>query len=101
MQLRKRRRIRSGGRDVHAGKSIWRRWCCGCGLLLGSLGLKGVHLCDQVADVPARGLMLITRLMSLVGELTLCTMEFSADSTRGLAKGVAGREWRELVIRVG
>ncbi len=98
--LRKRGWIISGGRDVHAGRSSWRGWCWGCGLLLDSLGLKGVHFCDQVADVPARGLMPITRLLSLVGELTLGTMEFSANSARGLAKGVARREERELVIRV-
>ncbi len=72
----------------------------GCGLLLASLGLEGVHLCNQVADVPARSLMPITRLSFLVGDLTLCTMEFSANSARGLAKGVARRDGRELVITV-
>ncbi len=100
MLLRRRGWILRGGRDVHVSRSNRRRWCWCCGLLLCSLGLKGVHLCDQVADVPTRGLMLITRLLSLIGELTLCTMEFSANSATRLAKGVARREGRELVIRV-
>ena len=85
---------------MRAGGNSWRGWCWRRGLLLCSLGLEGVHLCDQVADVPARGLMVVTRLLSLIGELMLCTMRFSSDSARGLAKGVARREGRELVIRV-
>ncbi len=100
MLLKRRRRIFSGNQDVHAGRGSWRGWCWGCGQLLASLGLEGVHLCNQVADVPARSLMPIARLLSLVGDLVLCTMEFSANSARGPAKGVVRRDWRELGIRI-
>ena len=100
MMLRRGRRIFRGNHDVHAGRRSWGGWCWGCGRLLASLGLKGVHLCNQVADVHARSLMPITRLSFLGGDLSLCTMEFSANSARRLARGAARREGRELVIRV-
>ncbi len=44
--------------------------------------------------------MLIKRLSRLVGGLLRYTVEFSANSARGLAKGVAKRDGRKLGIRV-
>ncbi len=69
-------------------------------MLLAPLGLDGVHLCNQLLDVVARSLVHIERLSCLVGGLLRCTMKFSANSARGLTKGMARRDRRELGIRV-
>ena len=89
--------LRGGRRQAFNGCRN-RRWHRG--LILCSLGLEGVHLRDQVADVSTRRLMVVTCLSPLIGKLMLCTMKFSTDSARGLAKGVARRKGGKLVIGV-
>ncbi len=100
MMLRRGGLIFRCNHNVSVGSGSWggRRW--DCGQLLASLGLEGIHLRNQVADVPARSLMRIAALSSLVSDMLLCTTKFSANSARGLAKGVARREGRKLGIRV-
>ena len=70
------------------------------GLILYSLGLEGVHLRDQVADVSTPRLLVVAGLSPLMGQLALGVMEHSSDSAGRVAKRVAKRYGGQLVIRI-
>ena len=82
-----------------SGGGISRR-CWVSRLSLGPLGLKRVHLRVQLTDVPPRCLVVKMAFSPLVGQLMLSVVARSTDSAGWLAKGMARRDGRKLLLRV-
>ena len=76
------------------------RRCWVIRLFLSPLGLESVHLRGQLADVPPRCLVVEVAFAPLVGQLKLSVVARSTDPAGWLAKGMARRYGRELLLRV-
>ena len=76
------------------------RGCWVSRLSLGPLGLKRVHLRVQLTDVPPRCLVIKMAFSPLVGQLKRSMVGRSTDPAGRLAKGVARRDGRKLLIGV-
>jgi hypothetical protein len=69
-------------------------------LSLSPLGLERVHLRGQLADVPPRRLIIEVAFAPLVGQLKLSVVARSTDPAGRLAKGMARRDGRKLLLGV-
>ena len=69
-------------------------------LFLSLLGFESVHLRGQLTDVPSRRLVGKAAFPPLVGQLKLGVVVHSTDPAGRLAKGVARRDGRQLLIGV-
>ena len=77
--------------------------CQGCWirrLFPSPLGLEGIHLRGQLADVSPGRLVVVAAFSPLIGQLTLGVVGHSTDPAGRLAKGVARRDGRQLLIGV-
>ena len=76
------------------------QWCWVSRLFLSPLGLESVHLRVQLADVPSGCLVMKVAFAPLVGQLKLSVVARSTDPAGRLAKGMARRDGRKLLLRV-
>ena len=76
------------------------RGCWSCRLFTSPLGLKSIHLCSQLADVSSGGLVVVAGFSPLIGQLKLGVVGHSTDPAGRLAKGVARRDRRQLLIGI-
>ena len=77
--------------------------CQGCWiskLFLSPLGLESIHLRGQLADVSSGRLVVVAAFSPPMGQLTLSVVGHSTDPAGRLAKGVARRDGRQLLIGV-
>ena len=69
-------------------------------LFFSPLGFESVHLRGELANVSSGCLVIEAAFSPLVGQLTLSVVGHSTDPTGRLAKGVAKRDGRQLLIGV-
>ena len=69
-------------------------------LFLSPLGLESVHLRVQLADMPSERLVIEAAFAPLVGQLKLGVVVRSTDTAGRLAKGMARRDGRKLLLGV-
>ena len=77
--------------------------CQGCWisrLVLSPLGLESIHLRGQLANVSSRCLVIEAAFSPLVGQLKRNMVGRSTDPAGRLAKGVARKDGRKLLIGV-
>ncbi len=74
--------------------------CWISGLFLSPLGLESIHLRGQLANVSSRCLVIEAAFSPIVGQLKLSVVGRSTDPAGRLAKGVARRDVRKLLIGV-
>ena len=87
---------RRSGRGISACQR-----CCWVGrLFLSLLGFERVHLRGQLKDVPSGCLVVKAAFAPLVGQLKLSVVVCSTDTAGRLAKGMARRDGRKILLRV-
>ena len=85
--------------EEHAPVMVWNGLTVSR-VILSPVGLESVHLRSKVADVSSGSLVVIAAFSPLMGQLTLSVVGRSTDPTGRLAKGVARRDGRKLLIGV-